>query len=223
MEGINPVSTTDGDFTRIAGGAAAKNEDMMGRDAFLKLLVTQMKYQDPLSPMKNTEFTAQLAQFSSLDQLYAVNKNLLGLQGIQDLYLNSSLTGILGKEIIAGGNSIELTQEGSEVIFSLSEDAAEVIIDIVGPSGNVVRKIFESELSSGMNSIKWDGLDGNSSSLSSGTYSFYVSAFNAAGDPVNSTTMLKGVADGISFRDGRQYVQIGDIEVEFGKVVEINN
>ncbi|MBJ02704.1 MAG: flagellar biosynthesis protein FlgD [Planctomycetes bacterium] len=66
----------------LYGGSAAGGQTL-GKDAFMKLLVNQLRYQDPMSPAKNEEFVAQLAQFSSLEQMETLNENIVGLAMLQ--------------------------------------------------------------------------------------------------------------------------------------------
>jgi flagellar basal-body rod modification protein FlgD len=68
-----PVSATS---ANTPGAPAADRKDPLGRDAFMTLLITQLQHQDPTQPMKDSEFLAQLAQFSALEQLQAVNQKL---------------------------------------------------------------------------------------------------------------------------------------------------
>lgn len=70
MSTINSVVSTDSDYLKVQD--AAKTQSQMDKDAFINLLVTQMKYQDPLEPMENTEMLAQLAQFTALEQMLNV-------------------------------------------------------------------------------------------------------------------------------------------------------
>ena len=63
-------------FDETQDTTSTKKEDPLGRDVFLKMLVAQMENQDPLNPMEGTDFSAQLAQFSSLEQLFNVNDTL---------------------------------------------------------------------------------------------------------------------------------------------------
>ena len=63
--------------------AGAAGESALGKDAFMKLLVSQLRNQDPLAPAQNEEMLAQLAQFSSLEQLEELNDNLVGLAVLQ--------------------------------------------------------------------------------------------------------------------------------------------
>lgn len=95
---INGVSVND-----ILSTTTSKANDELGKDAFLQLLVTQMQYQDPLDPQDNGEYIAQLAQFSSLEQMTNLNETLNTLSGIVNT-MNTSvlvgqLSGFIGKNI----------------------------------------------------------------------------------------------------------------------------
>ena len=90
-----------GTDSSLAVGATASRElsDTLGKDDFLKLLVTQLKYQDPLSPMDNGEFVAQLAQFSSLEQMQNLNDNFEQMMSAQQLVQMSQLIGMEAKVV----------------------------------------------------------------------------------------------------------------------------
>ena len=85
-----------------------RNQEL-GKDQFLQLLVTQLKYQDPLDPMKNDEFIAQTAQFSALEQMQQVNENLMMQSGLHRQVVNASTVQYIGKSVLVPGNTIELT------------------------------------------------------------------------------------------------------------------
>lgn len=78
---------------------AASTGKALGKDEFLKLFVNQLKYQDPLKPMDSSEFTAQLAQFSSLEQLFNINSGLQNLLSFQSSLNNGMVTGFIGKNV----------------------------------------------------------------------------------------------------------------------------
>ena len=71
----------------------------LGKDQFLKLLVTQLKYQDPLDPMKNDEFIAQTAQFSALEQMQQVNENIAKQSGLYQQVVNAATVQYIGKSV----------------------------------------------------------------------------------------------------------------------------
>jgi flagellar basal-body rod modification protein FlgD len=99
IEGI--LSSTDSNTSTTTASA----QETLGKDDFLRLLVAQLKAQDPLNPMEATEFTAQLAQFSSLEQMTNINSTLEELVAAQQAMGNSSLISIIGKLVDVPGNS----------------------------------------------------------------------------------------------------------------------
>ena len=98
--------------TSVGTETSALPSKVLDKDAFLELLITQLQNQDPLNPTDSVEFTAQLAQFSSLEQLNNVNDNLEQLQNFQASINNSQAVALIGKDITANGNFLQLTNGG---------------------------------------------------------------------------------------------------------------
>lgn len=96
----------------------------LGKEDFLRLLVAQLKYQNPLSPMESTEFTAQLAQFSSLEQLFGVNDNLIGILEMLKNQDKENLLELIGKTVKANHNTIFI-HDGSIVSGSYTLEKPE--------------------------------------------------------------------------------------------------
>lgn len=202
----------------------SKNNKSLGKDAFLTMLVAQMKNQDPLNPMENTEFTAQLAQFSSLEQMFNVNENLKNIQMTQSSLNNTQSVSIIGKEIKAEGNSIKLSNGAPvDINYKLSSAAKEVRINIYDSRGELVRTILLSSQDAGEQSFVWDGKDGSGNSLSDGAYSFMVSAKDLIGTEVSVTPLIKGQVTGVSFDSGNTLLSVGGQRVSLGSVIEVNS
>ena len=109
-----------------------KTSQELGKDDFLTMLITQLQNQDPLNPTDSVEYTAQLAQFSSLEQLSNVNQNLEYLQMFQASINNAQAVSFIGKEITALGDGIQVTDGVAEACeFRLSADASGVTIAAV--------------------------------------------------------------------------------------------
>lgn len=193
----------------------------LGKEDFLKLLIIQLRYQDPLSPLGNQEFMAQLAQFSSLEQLQNVNSNLQANFLLTQSLDNSLATNLIGKRVIALGNEAYLTgDEGEEITFDLAEDAG-VTVEIYDTEGNLVRTLKGGALSSGRNQIHWDGNDSDGNRLPAGNYSFEVKATNSDNNPVDVTTHSTGLVTGIKFEGGNAVLMLGDQEVNLSEIIEI--
>jgi flagellar basal-body rod modification protein FlgD len=124
------------------GVSSSTGDGALGRDAFMSLLVQQMRNQDPLAPMDNQQFIAQLAQFSSLEQMQKVNDNLLGLAVLQQSNaLMSQLTqssALIGRSVRYVDPTTEETLTGTVTTVKLQDGLAVLNIDGEDiPLGNV--------------------------------------------------------------------------------------
>ena len=129
-----------------ASAITSSKDSALGQDDFMNLLVAQLQNQDPLNPMDSTAFTSQLAEFSSLEQLSNVNKNLEYLQMYQSSINNAQAVSFIGKNIDALGDSIQLeSSENEEIHFELSANSSSVYMNIYNDSGGLV-KIIENGL-----------------------------------------------------------------------------
>ncbi len=209
----------------------ALDKTSMGKEDFLKLLIAQMKNQDPLSPMENQEYASQLAQFSSLEQLQSVNSNLE--QGVEiNLILtqainNTMASTLVGKEVTALGNTIQLTQDGddlvpSEIGFKLGEFSDSVTIEIRDSAGTLVRTIEQSDQNSGDHSLTWDGLNDDGFACDAGDYTFTVRARDDQGASVSATTYLTGMIESVKFENGMAMLIVNGQEVPFSQVLEVS-
>jgi flagellar basal-body rod modification protein FlgD len=200
--------------------AAVKSREL-GKDDFLTMFVAQLKNQDPLNPMQGQEFAAQLAQFSSLEQLFNVNETLQTLKTTQDDA--SRLQGIefIGKEIVARGDSLQLEQ-GKVVsgLFAL-EEKAECTVAILNQDGYLVKTIALGTLDEGPNSFQWSGHDGEGNILSPGTYRFSVVAKTATGEMVNGDPRVSGKVTGVNLENGTAKLYIGQVPVSLSDVMEV--
>ncbi len=218
VSGIN--NTTYGGASQIAGNST------LGKDEFLNLLVTQLRFQDPLEPMKDTDFVAQLAQFSSLEQLSNIGASLDNSAQLDYILsqtiANTMATSLIGKEVIAAGNEISHTYEHNENLsFTLSGDAASVEIKIFDDKGALVRTITESDLDEGINSVSWNGKNDSGADLSAGNYTFTVTATNAAGETVASETRRIGMVDSVRYEDGQGYLIVGGQRISLSDIIEV--
>jgi len=206
--GVNPTSNSE--------------SNILGKDAFLKLLVTQLRHQDPLSPMESAEFTSQLAQFSSLEQMSNVNTNLELLQLYQASINNSQAVGFIGKTIKALGNSIGVADGVADQIhFELAENASAVIAHIYDSHRNLVKTIQSGGLNAGEQSVEWDATDNDGNKVPDGTYTFEVIATDTDANPVSATTLITAPVSGVSFKDGTTYLLAGNQEIPIGSVFEV--
>ncbi len=120
-----------------ASGASSASQtataNSVGKDEFLLLFVTQLQYQDPMNPMDSTEFTSQLAQFSSLEQLTSINEGITTLAASQNSLQNAYLTSIIGKQVGYEGKAAEdgttTMVYGTVTGVSFDSDATYFVVD----------------------------------------------------------------------------------------------
>src|SRR4051812_45177184 len=150
--------TTSAQGSSALSSALGTNK-AMGKDDFLKLLVAQLKNQDPLSPQDNTQFVAQLAQFSSLQQTMGVNTRLdqimtqnQGLANTQNISLVGKLGTVKGSLITDDGSGL-----GVPFVFTLGGATATTTATIQDASGNVIRQIELGPRNAGLARVSWDG------------------------------------------------------------------
>ena len=214
------------DKTTPETGISGLGNSTMAKDEFLKLLVEQLKHQDPMSPMNSQDFASQLAQFSSLEQL----TNMSGMmeESIQvDLMLtqainNTMSASFIGKNVSAAGDTITFSKDGPvDISFQLNGQAENVIVNVVDGAGNIVKGIELGALSTGMHDVVWDGKNTDGNEVPEGEYNIQVIALDSQGDPVGTLTLMTGMIPGIKYTDGTAVFVVNDEEIPFNKVIEI--
>lgn len=200
---------------------------ILGKDDFLKLLAVQLQHQDPLEPQDNTEMVAQLAQFSSLEQLENMNRNLASSLDL-DLILtqvlnNTAAAGLIGKSVLAGGNSVMLEESGEavQIRFDLAANAESLTVAIYDEIGTLVRTIEQKGVEAGRQSVEWDGKNSSGNSVSGGTYTFRVTATDGEGNSIDVNPLVMGSVDVVKFVNGEAVLVIGGVEVAISQIIEI--
>ncbi len=230
LEGGDRVlnAVTNYNFTPVESTGSNSGQEIMGQDDFLKMLMAQLQNQDPLSPMDSTDFSAQLAQFSSVEQLQGINDSLeafIDTNVLLSTSINNTLAAnVIGRNIKAMGNSFYYDGENnSRVNFTLGGYAQEVVVEIYDAEGNLVRTIDAEGMAQGDNYMEWDGRDENGNLLSKGVYSIKVSATDVTGNPVYAESFISGEVTGIRYDQSGAVLVLGELTVNFGDVTEIFN
>lgn len=219
--GTGSTSGSTGTSATGTSLASTLGSSSMGKDQFLQLLVTQLQNQDPTQPMQNTEFVAQLAQFSSLEQLQNVNSNLTTGILLNQSVNNSLSTSLIGKTIEAQGNTLTYAQgDKPELSFKLSADA-NAKVDVVDANGKVVATIKADGLKAGQNKVTWDGMTSDGTAAPAGDYTFKVTATDTKGNAVTSSTLVQGRVTGVEFDNGATYLLVGSHKYQLSDVTQI--
>jgi len=195
----------------------------MGKDQFLQLLTAQLAHQDPMNPLEDKEFIAQLAQFSMVEQSVATNKHLEMLGMSVGAVVNAQLPSLIGKEITAAGDLATVVDGQSTTLgFALEEAATDVTLRVMDQSGKEVRTITLGSRPAGQHDYQWDGLDREGKRVPEGIYQIEVSALNGQ-DVVESGTRLTGLVDGLDFSRGYPELMVGDLRLRPADIIEVRN
>lgn len=218
---ITPLTPAAGTPTSPATPPSTFGDPSLGKDEFLNLLVAQLRNQDPMNPQEGHEFVAQLAQFSSVEQLANISATLnahsgqlaalaegMSASAAQQAALTSGMnlstaSALIGQTVEVGGN--EIGWNGSDPAafgFELAGAASDVEVTVRDAAGNVVRTFALGGQGEGTHNLTWDGRDDDGAPLPEGNYTFEVDAQNADGDDVAATSYVRGTVDRITIESG---------------------
>lgn len=192
----------------------------LGRDDFLRLLVTQLRYQNPMNPMSNEAFIAQSAQFSALEATRDMSENVKALVELQKSASRTAALGLIGKDVSARQSTISLSGNlPADLTYSLSADA-DVTVTIQDANGISVRTIETGEQLAGDHTYSWDGRNDDGILMPAGEYTYKMSAVDAAGNEVTASGIISGIVDSLIFGD-EPYISIGGTRVPLSAVTEV--
>ncbi|WP_312936027.1 flagellar hook assembly protein FlgD [Pseudomonas sp.] len=183
------------DSTKSNTGSAGS---ALGKDAFLKLLATQMQNQNPLDPQDNGEFVAQLAQFSSLEGIQTLNGSVTSiLQGFQSSTALQA-SSLVGRNVVVQTDKASLDAGKSlNGSVNLSGSSAAVKVDVYNASGDLVRSVDMGSRAGGVADFTWDGLNNQGEAVASGVYTFKATA-DIKGTSTAMTTNLPAQVNSVT-------------------------
>lgn len=199
----------------------------LGKDDFLQLLVTKLKNQDPMNPMEDEAFIAELAQFSSLEQLQNLNEALSGSLDFDYLQMqtinNTMATSLIGKDVKASYSNIYLDATNQpEIGYATTDYASNVRVSILDTNGNVVAMRLAEDVPAGNSSIAWDGKDDFGERLPEGYYTIEINALDADGGSFTPSTFIQGRVNGVVYHEGNAYLQVNGMEIPLSGISVIS-
>lgn len=195
----------------------------LGKDEFLRMLIAQLKNQDPMNPANGEDMAAQLAQFSSLEQLTNIGKAMEAQAAAQEALIGSvndtTAMNILGKTILAVGDQVEIPENGE----------ASVQFEVAGAGGLATLKIFDDdgkEIGSRQLGFVKPGrhemeVGSAASGLAAGGYHYAIEVVDTAGKPVASTPLVSAQVDGVRYGSNGPILTSGELRIPFGTVLQI--
>lgn len=166
-------------------------------DAFLTLLTTQLKHQNPLEPLDSQDFVGQLVQFSAVEQAIRGNQSLEKLIELQNTSQTTAALGYIGNQVEVTGNTAPLINGKAEFSYTLPENTGKSTIVVQDAAGKVVFST-SGETTTGKHSFVWDGVENGGGTAAPGNYSLTVAAKNTNDKQVEGiTTTAFGTVTGI--------------------------
>ena len=193
-----------GAVSSIAGAVAAKAVQSTlsatgsegAEDRFLKLLVTQLKNQDPLNPMDNAEITSQMAQISTVSGIDKLNSTMQAMATAFSANQSLEATAMVGHRVLVPGSTLQLQNGAAAGGLELLQAADRVSISIKDGSGQVVHRVDLGPQPAGVVSFQWDGVVDSGASAAPGSYSFAVEAVQG-GKKIDATALALGLVGGV--------------------------
>lgn len=216
MAEISGIGSTSVTSTPVQTGPKT-----LGQDDFLKLLVTQLKNQDPLKPTDNTEFVSQLAQFSQLEQSSKQAQLLQQSLDAQAASLQFTLLPMVGRTVTIGHPLVQLGEGPAKFGYSLEKNAAKVLVSIQNADGQVMRTLEYRDRLAGPNAAEWDGKNQNGVQMPKGLYRYVISAADGEGKSVKVEGRATLTVSGIRMEEGQAKLLVGDLSVDPSEIVEL--
>jgi flagellar basal-body rod modification protein FlgD len=221
-----PVTNTNQNPAAASSGSAAGSDAMSqlsgNFNTFLTLLTSQLKNQDPTSPMDSSTFTQQLVMYSQVEQQIGTNTNLKTLIGQGTTQLGAYATSYLGKAVSVTNGNAALNNGSAMWTYTLNTTASSNTLTVTDANDKVVYS-GNGATGSGTHQFNWNGKDNNGNQLADGTYKLTVSAKALDGSGVTSAVASAGVVSEIDMTSGTPQLVIGTMEVGLGDIANVAN
>jgi len=201
--------------------APTRGSSRLGKDEFLKLLMTQLGNQDPSSPTDSQAFVAQLATFTGLELQQASNDRLDALMVAQAAGNQIAAASMVGKTARFAADSVHHIEGPELCTLKIPRDVADSSVVITNSAGKVVRTLRPGSLSAGEHALAWDGLDDAGIPVPAGDYSIKASASDADKKPVDVAVLMEARIEGVSYANGFPELLVNGGTIHMGDVVEI--
>ena len=215
------TSSTDPKFGEVwsklqaqYGAKAEKPREVkktLGKDDFLRLMITQMKFQDPSKPFEMEKMGAEMAQLSSMEQLQNLNQTMKALVNRDQPMERMAMTGMIGKVVSVDRQRFPHTEGESNVLkFNLPQDAAQLSVTVLDQTG---APVIEKELGpqkKGEGIFTWDGLKANTLPAKTGNYTYKVKALDGQGQEMKLSQAGDTRVIGVSFEGQKPVLLVGD-------------
>ncbi|MCK5575359.1 MAG: flagellar hook assembly protein FlgD [Sphingomonadales bacterium] len=218
---MSVIDSISGQYASTADKSSTKLADDF--DDFLTLLTTQLQVQDPLDPMDSSEFTNQLLQFTSVEQMISQNQNLEDIAALTAFYGMNDAVNYIGKDITVQQSVSTLSETApARWIYELDAKAFENELEIKDADGNVVHTIT-GQTDQGSHSLSWDGALEGGGYATPGQYTLEVKALDATGGQIPQAIFMEGTVDGVEMEGGEALLSVGGFRIPLTYILGVTN
>jgi len=226
MNTVQSVNSSSDVFAAInaqskAGTADASSSSEEVQNRFLKLLVTQLKNQDPLNPLDNAAVTTQISQISTVTGIENLNATMQTLLSNFNDGQSMQAAGLLGKRVLVPGSRLALSDGEAGGGANLAGPADKVTLSILDAAGKVLQSRNLGAREAGSFSFTWDGQTDAGTAAPPGNYSFSITAVRGS-ESVAAETMQLGTVSALVRDKGAFQLELAGLgRVDFNKVQQI--
>jgi flagellar basal-body rod modification protein FlgD len=217
---VDAVSSPTATGSATDSGALGRARLAENFDTFLSLLTTQLKNQDPLSPLDSNQFTQQIVQMTGVEQQLLTNDLLKKLVSNTGSGVATAVS-LIGKDVRAETDATGMKDGKAIWTYSLDRAANDVKLEVLDSKGTIVRTIAPTDNKAGDHTFQWDGKSQAGTALAAGTYTLRVTAKDSEGTAVTSHTYADGTVTGVEQKDGATLLTINGAQVTWDKIVNI--
>lgn len=211
--------TTNNATNRIGAGSTMLASNF---ETFLTLLTSQLKNQDPLSPVDSNQFTAQLTQMAGVEQQLLTNDLLKGLLAAQGGGGLAGAATYIGKEATAAWSATKFTDGEATWSYELASNAASATLQVLDGAGNVVWSGDAPDRTTGVHDFTWNGEATSGTDGQDGqVYSLKVVAKDSAGGAIKAQVLTRGRITGVEMYDGEPYLTVGNSILPLSTVIAL--
>ncbi|WP_247892173.1 flagellar hook capping FlgD N-terminal domain-containing protein [Azospirillum sp. Sh1] len=231
VDSVSATTSTTSTKSTSSSNSSSTTSASDTYQTFLTLLTTQLQNQDPTNPVDTTSFTTQLVQMSSLEQQISTNDKLdeltstvsdLASSVTSSLGTTSGAVSYYGKMVEAEGSTTPLQDGEATWEYDLESAASSVKLTITDSNGNTVYSDVSSSTAAGTHEVTWDGIGTDGKSYSSGTYTLSVTALDASGNAIDTTTRFKGTVTAVDSSSGTAVLTVGGVSLSADKVLTLS-
>jgi flagellar basal-body rod modification protein FlgD len=198
------------------------NKKKIDKQAFMMLLLTELKNQNPLEPLDNKDLIAQLTQLTSLEQISNMTKSVTDFVSASLSMQKAQAASMVGKNVVVRSNTVDLSNGRAEAIYFNVKEPAHLYVKIVDQNGRQVYFEDLGEVGSGIQSWVWNGKNSDGTAMPDGTYFYSVYKVNPDGSEEEIGGLEQGRVEAVQFVDGKIYILVNGQKYPVDSIVEIS-